>query len=139
MPSTNGGTTSRNIATKCTSSAWRGRCLHMRSGQARTVRHTFSFDFRSLLRGPAQHVRSARDATRDADTIIRCKVRRGWPDYPVQPIIFTRCAMRDECARNRQRITPERAARPFPIRPYRKIAFSQGNPGIFSHFLRNYR
>ncbi|WP_155740861.1 hypothetical protein [Burkholderia territorii] len=48
-------------------------------------------------------------------------------------------AMRDECARNRQTISPERAARPFPIRPYRKIAFSQGNPGIFSHFLRNYR
>jgi hypothetical protein len=42
-------------------------------------------------------------------------------------------------ARNRQRIPHHRAARPAPIRPHAEFAFSQGIPGIFSHFLRNYR
>ncbi|KAB0641116.1 hypothetical protein F7R21_16120 [Burkholderia latens] len=45
----------------------------------------------------------------------------------------------DRCARNHLMIPHRRTARPSAIRPRQNSAFSQGNPGIFSHFLRHYR
>ncbi|WP_322039556.1 hypothetical protein [Burkholderia diffusa] len=95
--------------------------------------HIFSFYFLFSF-GAARHGRSARDATRIRSSDARSSVAR-------RIVQFNRLfsAMRSERAPNRQMIRHDRAARSLPIRPHRKIAFSQGNPGIFSHFLRNYR
>ncbi|MGU7841767.1 hypothetical protein ACV22V_20090 [Burkholderia sp. AW33-5] len=95
---------------------------------------SFYFYFRSVLRGPARHGRSARDAMRIRSSDARSAMARRIVQFNG---LFS--TMRSECARNRQMIRHDRAARSLPIRPHRKIAFSQGNPGIFSHFLRNYR
>ncbi|WP_175816383.1 hypothetical protein [Burkholderia diffusa] len=96
--------------------------------------HTFSFYFRSVLRGPAQHGRSARDVTRIRSSDASARSLTG-----LSSSTHYFSTMRSERARNRQMIRHDRTARSFPIRPHRKIAFSKGNPGIFSHFLRNYR
>ncbi|TGN99575.1 hypothetical protein PL79_001025 [Burkholderia sp. USMB20] len=46
---------------------------------------------------------------------------------------------RPASARNHRIIYHGRTARPSAIRPHRQRTCSQGIPGIFSHFLRNYR
>ncbi|RQU91486.1 hypothetical protein DF040_14330 [Burkholderia cenocepacia] len=52
---------------------------------------------------------------------------------------FTQIFFRRPCtpARKRRTIRPCRAARRAPIRPHHPAPLHQGNPGIFSHFLRN--
>jgi len=105
----------------------------MRGGQAAGLARLF-FYFLSVLRGRARRGRSAPDA--------ECFRSSGARSATAHQIIqFNRLffAGVQISARNRQRIPRHRAARPAPIRPHREFAFSQGIPGIFSHFLRNYR
>ncbi|UEP30559.1 hypothetical protein [Burkholderia sp. B21-007] len=105
----------------------------MGDGHAAGLARLF-FYFLSVLRGRAQRGRSVPDAERFRSS--------GASSATAHQIIkfnrlFFACAQGS--ARNRQMILHHRAARPAPIRPHPEFAFSQGIPGIFSHFLRNYR
>ncbi|WP_175733704.1 hypothetical protein [Burkholderia ambifaria] len=102
-------------------------------GQAAGLARLF-FYFLSVLRGGAQRGRSVRDAERFRSSGARSAAAH-------QIIQFNRLffAGAEVCTRNRQMILHHRAARPAPIRPHLEFAFSQGIPGIFSHFLRNCR
>jgi hypothetical protein len=101
----------------------------MRGGQATGLARLF-FYFLSVLRGRAPGGRSAMDAERFRSSGAKSATAH-------QIIQFNRLffAGAEGCTRNRQMILHHRAARPAPIRPHPEFAFSQGIPGIFSHFL----
>ncbi|WP_175793721.1 hypothetical protein [Burkholderia ambifaria] len=105
----------------------------MGDGHAAGLARLF-FYFLSVLRGWARHGRSAPDAERFRSSGARSATAQ-------QIIQFSRLFFVgvQRSARNRQMIPHRRAARPAPTRPHPEFAFSQGIPGIFSHFLRNYR
>ncbi|MBR8062093.1 hypothetical protein KDX32_03195 [Burkholderia ambifaria] len=105
----------------------------MGDGHAAGLARLF-FYFLSVLRGRARRGRSGMEAE-------RFRSSGASPATAHQIIQFNRLffAGTQGSGRNRQMILHHRAARPAPTRPHQKFAFSQGIPGIFSHFLRNYR